>query len=94
MQIIHALQQWWANQSLLEIVGVITGLLCVVLAALNNIWNWPIAIISVGIYIFIFMQSRLYADMGLQIYFLVKKTCATRLQAVQKLSRYGYDAGW
>jgi len=71
MQIIHALQQWWANQSLLEIVGVITGLLCVVLAALNNIWNWPIAIISVGIYIFIFMQSRLYADMGLQIYFLV-----------------------
>jgi nicotinamide mononucleotide transporter len=71
MQIIHGLQQWWLHQSLLEIIGVITGLLCVYLAAINNIWNWPIAIISVGIYIYIFMQSRLYADMGLQIYFFI-----------------------
>ena len=71
MQIIHALQDLWHHQTLLEIIGVITGLLCVYLAARNNIWNWPIAIISVGIYIFIFMDARLYADMGLQVYFLV-----------------------
>ncbi|MGZ3943966.1 MAG: nicotinamide riboside transporter PnuC [Mucilaginibacter sp.] len=70
MQIIHALQDWWHQQTWLEIIGVITGLLCVYLAARNNIWNWPIAIISVGIYIFIFMDARLYADMGLQVYFL------------------------
>jgi nicotinamide mononucleotide transporter len=71
MQIIHGLQQWWGHQSGLEITGVITGLLCVYLAAINNIWNWPIAIISVGIYIFIFFTARLYADMGLQVYFLI-----------------------
>ena len=41
------------------------------LAAINNIWNWPIAIVSVGIYIFIFFNSHLYADMGLQVYFMV-----------------------
>lgn len=70
MQIIHALQGWWQQQSLLEVFGVITGLLCVYLAAKNNIWNWPIAIISVGIYIFIFFDSHLYADMGLQVYFM------------------------
>jgi nicotinamide mononucleotide transporter len=70
MQIIHALQDWWQHQTWLEIIGVITGLLCVYLAAINNIWNWPIAIISVGIYIFIFLDARLYADMGLQFYFL------------------------
>lgn len=70
MQIIHALQDWWQHQTWLEIIGVITGLLCVYLAAVNNIWNWPLAIISVGIYIFIFFDSRLYADMGLQFYFL------------------------
>lgn len=40
------------------------------LAAVNNIWNWPIACISVGIYIFIFFHSHLYADMGLQFYFM------------------------
>ena len=70
MQIIHALHDWWQHQTWLEIIGVITGLLCVYLAALNNIWNWPTAIISVGIYIFIFLDARLYADMGLQVYFL------------------------
>jgi nicotinamide mononucleotide transporter len=70
MQIIHALQDWWQQQTWLEIIGVITGLLCVYLAALNNIWNWPLAIISVGIYIFIFLDARLYADMGLQFYFM------------------------
>jgi nicotinamide mononucleotide transporter len=70
MGIIHALQAWWHGQSWLEVVGVITGLLCVYLAAKNIIWNWPIAIISVGVYIFIFFNARLYADMGLQFYFL------------------------
>jgi len=70
MQFTHALQDWWHHQTWLEIIGVITGLLCVGLAALNNIWNWPIAIVSVAIYIFIFFDARLYADMGLQVYFM------------------------
>jgi nicotinamide mononucleotide transporter len=70
MHIIQLLQQWWHQQTLLEVAGVITGLLCVYLAAVNNIWNWPIAVVSVGIYIFIFFDARLYADMGLQLYFM------------------------
>ncbi len=70
MGIIYALQTWWQGQSWLEVIGVITGLLCVYLAAKNIIWNWPFAIISVAIYIFIFYNTRLYADMGLQFYFL------------------------
>jgi len=70
MQIVHALQTWWQQQNWPEVIGVITGLLCVWLAAKNNIWNWPFAIISVSIYIFIFFHSHLYADMGLQFYFL------------------------
>ena len=63
-------QTWWQGQSWLEIAGVISGLLCVYLAAKNVIWNWPLAIISVSIYIFIFYDSNLFADMGLQVYFL------------------------
>jgi len=70
MQFIHALQDWWLHQDKVEFVGVVTGLLCVYLAAKNNIWNWPLAIISVILYIFIFFEARLYADMGLQVYFL------------------------
>jgi nicotinamide mononucleotide transporter len=71
MQMMHFLQNWWHHQNWLEVSGVVTGLLCVYLAAVNNIWNWPIAIISVGIYIFIFFDARLFADMGLQVYFLI-----------------------
>ena len=71
MHIIQWVQDWWQHQSWLEVTGVITGLICVYLAAINNIWNWPVAIISVAIYIFIFFDSRLYADMGLQVYFLI-----------------------
>jgi len=63
MHFINLLQQWWQQQSWLEITGVITGLLCVYLAAVNNIWNWPIAIISTVIYIYIFAKTALYADM-------------------------------
>jgi nicotinamide mononucleotide transporter len=70
MAITEILQQWWHQQTWLEIIGVITGLACVLLAAMNNIWNWPLAIISVSIYVIIFFEARLFADMGLQFYFL------------------------
>lgn len=68
MQILHALQDWWRQQSWIEIVGVITGLLCVYLAAANSIWNWPIAIISTALYVYIFGRASLYADMLQYIY--------------------------
>ncbi len=67
---IETLSTWLQEQSLLETIGVITGILCVYLAAKNNIWSWPIAIVSVGIYIVIFLEAKLYADTGLQVYFL------------------------
>jgi nicotinamide mononucleotide transporter len=68
--VIETLNTWLLEQSLLETIGVITGVLCVYLAAKNNIWNWPIALVSVGIYIVIFLEAKLYADTGLQVYFL------------------------
>jgi nicotinamide mononucleotide transporter len=68
MQVIQAIESWWAAQSLLELIGFATGLLCVLLAALNKILNWPFAIISTGIYIFIFASHQLYADMGQYVY--------------------------
>ena len=65
----ESLSQFIFGTGILEWFGVFTGILCVWLAAKNNIWNWPIAIVSVVIYIFIFFDSKLYADMGLQFYF-------------------------
>lgn len=70
MNLILTITEWLKSQSLLELSGVISGILCVYLAAKNNIWSWPLAIISVSIYTFIFFEEKLYADAGLQIYFL------------------------
>ena len=74
MHLIDWLQTWWQHQTLLDRIedfGVATGLLCVLLAAFNMIWNWPIAIVSVILYIFVFHEKKLFADMWLQAYFLV-----------------------
>jgi nicotinamide mononucleotide transporter len=68
---IESLKQFLFGTGWLEWCGVFTGILCVWLAAKNNIWNWPIACISVIIYVFIFFEGKLYADAGLQIYFLI-----------------------
>jgi nicotinamide mononucleotide transporter len=66
----QAFQIWWQQQTWQELTGFITGLLCVYLAAKNVIWNWPLAIISVIAYGFIFYEKHLFADAGLQLYFL------------------------
>jgi len=70
MEFFKALETWWQSQSLLELTGVFTGLICVWLAAINNIWNWPFAIVCTGIYVYIFAKTALYADMGQNIYLL------------------------
>jgi nicotinamide mononucleotide transporter len=54
----------------LEWIGAITCIACVYLAAIQSIWNWPVAIISVIAYTIVFYKSMLYGDAGLQVYFL------------------------
>jgi len=70
MEFIKAVEVWWHAQSTLELIGVFTGLICVWLAAINNIWNWPFAIVCTAIYVYIFAEAALYADMGQNIYLL------------------------
>lgn len=53
-----------------EIVGVVFGLLSVLLTVRQNIWCWPTGIVSVAAFAVLFLQSKLYADAGLQIFFL------------------------
>jgi nicotinamide mononucleotide transporter len=54
----------------LEISAAVFGAVSVYLSAKENIWSWPTAIINVGLYTIVFFQSRLYADMGLQVVYL------------------------
>ncbi len=54
-----------------EIAAVILGLISVYLVTRQNVWCYPLGIISVFIYLFIFFEVKLYADMGLQLFFIV-----------------------
>jgi nicotinamide mononucleotide transporter len=49
-----------------EIAGVFTGVLGVWLTTRQNIWCWPVGIVSVASFIVVFFGARLYGAMGLQ----------------------------
>lgn len=57
--------------SALEGLAFVTGVFCVWLVTRQNIWNFPLGLITVGIYAFIFYESRLFATAGLQLVFFV-----------------------
>ena len=54
----------------LEILGFVTGALCVWLLVRQNIWNWSIGIANNLLFIALFYKSGLYADMGLQFFYI------------------------
>ncbi len=55
----------------IEIFGVLTGILYVILEVKQNRLLWPLGIITSVAYIYIFFSGKFYADMGLQIYFVL-----------------------
>jgi hypothetical protein len=57
--------------SVTEILGFVTGALCVVLVVRRSIWNWPAGLANNGFYLVLFAEAGLYADAGLQIVYLI-----------------------
>ncbi len=70
IQIIMDITDWISN-NYIEIFGAVTGILYVFLEIRQNIWLWPVGIITSGVYIWVFFTGKLYADMSLQGYYLV-----------------------
>jgi nicotinamide mononucleotide transporter len=59
------------NMAALELPAALFGLLNVYLAARASIWNWLFGIVTTTLYIEIFLNVKLYADMSLQGVFLL-----------------------
>ena len=55
----------------IEIVAAVFGVVSVFLSVRQNIWSWPTAIVNVGLYIFVFFESKLYGDTGLQVVYVI-----------------------
>lgn len=61
----------WVSNNLIEIFGAVTGIIYVFLEIRQNIWLWPVGIITSAVYIIVFFTSKFYADMSLQGYYLI-----------------------
>lgn len=61
----------WVPLGFTEVLAFITGGYCVWLAVVENIWNWPIGIANAAIFTILFTHSRLFADAGLQLVYIV-----------------------
>ena len=86
----------------IEIFGFLTGAICVWLQVKENIWGWPVGITNNLVYIGVFLSAKLYADMGLQVVYIVislygwwnwlhpapgkKKAAVRRLQLVEGMT--------
>src|SRR5688500_11296213 len=62
---------WGYEMSYLEFFGTIAGAIAVCLSAKANVWSWPIGLINVTLFFFLFYQVQLYPDMFLQVFFFI-----------------------
>ena len=56
---------------MLEKIAVACGIANIVLTVRQNIWCWPVGVVMVSLYIYIFFEAKLYSDAGLNVFFLV-----------------------
>jgi nicotinamide mononucleotide transporter len=61
----------WISNNYIEIFGAVTGILYVFLEIRQNLWLWPVGIITSAVYIWVFFTGKLYADTSLQVYYLI-----------------------
>src|SRR4029078_3830011 len=57
--------------SVVEVIGVVLGIVTVYLSAKENIWSWPTALVNAAMFVIVFFRTGLYSDFGLQIIYFV-----------------------
>jgi len=51
---------WWVTVSWYEVFGVPANLACVWLCTRESIWNWPVGIVGILLFLVMFFEARLY----------------------------------
>ncbi len=55
--------------SVYEIIGTVLGVIGVGLMIRQNVWGWPVGIVQVAVYAWVFFEAKLYSDALLQVCF-------------------------
>lgn len=53
----------------IEWIAAILGVINVALVVMRSVWNFPVALVMVTLYAFVFWDAKLYSDAGLQGFF-------------------------
>ena len=61
----------WLLGNYIEILGAILGLAYIFFSIKQHILTWPTGLLTSALYIVVFFNARLYADMGLQVYYVI-----------------------
>jgi nicotinamide mononucleotide transporter len=70
-EIFQTLQTNLANTTAIETIAVIFGILSVWYARKESILVFPTGIVSVFLYVFICIEAKLYADMGINAFYFI-----------------------
>jgi nicotinamide mononucleotide transporter len=54
----------------IEIIGAVLSLIYLFFSIRKSLWLWPVGLLASGFYILVFYFSKLYAEMGLQVYYI------------------------
>lgn len=61
----------WLSENYIEVLGALLSLGYLYLSIRQNIWLWPVGIMSAVMYVIVFFQAKFYADMGLNGYYFI-----------------------
>lgn len=61
----------WLSGNYIEVSGTILGIVYLYFSIKGNIWLWFFGLATSAIYVYVFFVSRLYADMSINMYYVV-----------------------
>lgn len=61
----------WVSNNYIELSATVFGLLYILLSIKQSIWCWPAGLISSALLVYVFLNAKIYADMGLQVYYVI-----------------------